>query len=133
MELTDLDDLDSNPLTVSTLRVIEQFNQAFNRHDVTAMMAWMTGDCIFENTYPPPAGTRYEGQAAVRAFWEEFFHSSPQAVLEFEEIFAAGERCVVRWLYRWVSSEGQRGYVRGVDIFRLRQGKIAEKLSYVKG
>jgi ketosteroid isomerase-like protein len=115
------------------MAVIEQFNQAFNRHDVNSMMVWMTDDCIFENTFPPPDGTRYERQAAVRAFWEEFFHSSSQAVLEFEEIFAFGERCVVRWLYHWVNSEGQPGHVRGVDIFRLRQGKIDEKLSYVKG
>ncbi len=119
-------------LTQTTLAIIDQFNDAFNRHDVATMMALMTDDCVFENTYPPPDGTRYEGQAVVRTFWEEFFRSSPQAALEFEEIFVAGERGVVRWLYRWVNEE-QSGHVRGVDIFHLREGKIAEKLSYVKG
>jgi hypothetical protein len=29
--------------------------------------------------------------------------------------------------------EGKPGHVRGVDIFRVRDGKLAEKLSYVKG
>ncbi len=56
------------------------------------------------------------------------------AVFETEEIFASGDRCVVRWLYRWAADEaGKPGHVRGVDIFRVRDGKVAEKLSYVKG
>jgi ketosteroid isomerase-like protein len=114
------------------LAVVNAFNAAFNRHDVDAIMALMTDDCVFENTRPAPDGTRYEGQAAVRAFWEQFFARSPQARFEFEDMFAAGNRCVVSWTYFWVKNEVP-GRVRGVDLFRLRDGKIAEKLSYVKG
>ena len=33
-----------------------------------------------------------------------------------------------RWRYEW-----DGGHVRGVDVFRVRDGKVAEKLSYVKG
>lgn len=120
-------------LTRSTLEAIQRFNDAFNRHEVDVVMAAMTEDCVFENTYPPPDGERYEGQAAVRAFWERFFASSPHATFETEEIFACGDRGVVRWLYRWVERDGKRGHVRGVDIFRVRDGKVAEKFSYVKG
>lgn len=119
--------------TDTTLEVIQRFNDAFNRHDVDAVMAAMTADCVFENTYPPPDGERFEGAAAVRGFWERFFAASPRAAFETEEIFAAGDRGVVRWLYRWVAPDGTRGHVRGVDIFRVRDGKVAEKLSYVKG
>ncbi len=123
-----------DPVTGSTLEAVERFNQAFSRHDVDAVMAAMTEDCVFENTFPPPDGERYEGQAAVRAFWEAFFRSSPNAVFEVEEMFAAGDRCVVRWLYRWApDAESKPGHVRGVDLFRVRDGKVAEKLSYVKG
>lgn len=123
-----------DPITASTLEAVERFNEAFNRHDVDAVMAAMTEDCVFENTFPPPDGERYEGQAAIRDFWEAFFRSSPNAVFEVEEVFAAGDRCVVRWLYRWApDAEGKPGHVRGVDLFRVRDGKVAEKLSYVKG
>lgn len=114
------------------LAVVRAFNDAFNSHDVAAIMALMTEDCVFENTRPAPDGTRYEGQAAVRAFWEQFFANSPQARFEFGDMFAAGDRCVVRWTYHWVRNE-VAGHVRGVDVFRVRDGKIAEKLSYVKG
>ncbi len=109
--------------------LLERFNAAFNRHDVDGMMALMTDDCTFENTYPPPDGARFEGQAEVRRFWEEFFAEAPNARIEIEELFAAGERAAQTWLYRWSES----GHVRGVDVFHLRGGKIAAKYSYVKG
>ena len=114
--------------TVETLATIDRFNDAFNRHDVDAVMALMTEDVVFENTSPPPDGERHEGQAAVRAFWEQFFAGSPRAHFDAEDIFAAGERCAVRWRYSWGD-----GAIRGVDLFRVEGGRVAEKLSYVKG
>jgi ketosteroid isomerase-like protein len=119
-------------LTAATLDTVNRFNAAFNRHDVDAVMAAMTDDCVFDSTRPTPDGERHVGQAAVRAFWEAFFQRSPQARFDTEEMFAVGDRCVVRWVYRW-TRDGQPGHVRGVDIFRVRDGKVAEKLSYVKG
>lgn len=113
-----------------TRAVIDAFNAAFNRHDIAEVMALMTSDCVFENTFPAPDGTRVEGQAAVRTAFAEFFRQSPQARFESEEVVAMGERCAVRWVYRWDDSGG---HVRGIDLFRVRDGKVAEKLSYVKG
>lgn len=118
---------------LTTLQVIQNFHDAFNRHDVDAIMAMMTEDCIFENTFPAPDGERYVGQAAVRGFWERLFSDSPNAVFEVEEIFATDDRGVIRWLYRWNGGGDSAGHVRGVDILRVRDGKVAEKLSYVKG
>lgn len=112
---------------------VTQFNEALNARDVDGMIRLMTENCVFENTYPPPNGTRYEGQAAVRQFWQEFFVSSTQASIEVEEILAWGERCVMRWTYRWVDTAGNEGYIRGIDLYRVESGLIAEKLSYVKG
>ena len=86
-------------LTNNTLETIHRFNDAVNRHDLDATIAAMTEDCVFENTYPPPDGERFEGQAAVRAFWEGFFASSPHALFETEDSFACGDRCVVCWRY----------------------------------
>jgi ketosteroid isomerase-like protein len=116
----------------TTIDTVRRFNDAFNRHDVEAVMAAMTPDCIFENTNPPPDGTRYVGAAEVRAYWGKFFHGAPDAVFEAEEIIACGDRCIVRWVYRKMKN-GQPWHLRGVDIFRVREGKVAEKLAYVKG
>jgi ketosteroid isomerase-like protein len=119
--------------TEATVATVKRFNSAFNQQDIEATMATMTEDCVFENTTPPPAGARYEGQAAVRATFTAFFQASPRAEFQVEELFAAGDRCVVRWTYSWRNEGGDSGYVRGVDIFRVRNGQIAEKLAYVKG
>lgn len=115
------------------IELVRSFNEALNARDVDAMMRLMTPDCVFENTYPPPDGARYEGQAAVRAFWEEFFRNSTQATIEIEEIFGSENRCIMRWRYHWVDASGKPGYIRGVDVYKIEKDLIAEKLSYVKG
>ncbi len=112
----------------SAIRLVLQFNEAFNRHDVTGMMKLMSDDCLFENTAPAPDGTIYSGKDAVTQFWQDFFRESPQAHIDIEEIFGMGNRCIMRWKYSW-----GEGHVRGVDIFKVEEGLITEKLSYVKG
>ena len=66
--------------TRSTLDAVDRFNEAFNRHDVDAVMASMTDDCVFESTSPPD-GDHFDGQASVRTVWEGFFASTPTANL----------------------------------------------------
>ena len=112
----------------AAVRIVLEFNEAFNRHDVVGMMRLMSDDCIFENTAPAPDGTVYSGKEAVTRFWQDFFRESPQAHIEIEEIFGLGMHCVMRWKYDWGD-----GHVRGVDVFKLEENLICEKLSYVKG
>ena len=117
----------------SAMRIVLEFNEAFNRHDVTRMMRLMSEDCVFENTDPAPDGTRYSGKETVTQFWQDFFRDSPEAHIDIEEIFGLGNHCIMRWKYHWVNAAGKKGHVRGVDIFQIKEGFISEKLSYVKG
>jgi predicted SnoaL-like aldol condensation-catalyzing enzyme len=121
------------PKVEAAMRIVLAFNDAFNRHDVPEMMKRMSENCIFENTDPAPDGTRYAGKASVTQFWQNFFDESPHAHIDIEEIFSLGNRCIMRWNYSWKDAEGKKGHVRGVDIFRVEDGLIAEKFSYVKG
>jgi ketosteroid isomerase-like protein len=118
--------------TKATLETVERFNDAFNRHDVDAVMAAMTDDCVFEST-APPLGERHTGQRAVRAAWDDFFTSTPTAHFDSEDVIATGDRCVVQWRFTWDNNDGSTGTVRGVDVLRVRDGKVAEKFAYVKG
>ncbi len=118
------------PDNPGTRAAVERFDTAFGRGDVDGVMAAMTDDCVFEDTTPPD-GRRHEGQASVRRRWEELFAGSPDAVFETEELIVTGDRAVAPWRYRWTQDGG--GHVRGVDLFRVRGGKVAEKHSYVKG
>ena len=113
--------------------IVRRFHQALNARDLEAMTSYLTDDTVFENTFPAPDGTRYEGKAAVGSFWASFFEGSSSAGFEVEEIFAHGDRCVLRWKYSWIEPSGTPGHIRGVDVYRVREGLIAEKLSYVKG
>lgn len=114
----------------TAIRVVMEYHEAFNRHDIAGMMKLMSDDCIYENSAPAPNGAICKGKEAITQYWQDFFHESPQARLEIEEIFSMGlgHRCIMRWKCDWGN-----GHVRGVDIFKERDGLICEKLSYVKG
>jgi limonene-1,2-epoxide hydrolase len=117
----------------SAVRTVLAFNEAFNRHDVNTMLQLMSEDCVFENTAPAPDGTLYSGQESLAQYWQGFFSACPQARIHIEEIFGLGSRCIMRWRYEWEDESSQKGHVRGVDIFQVRDGLICEQLSYIKG
>jgi ketosteroid isomerase-like protein len=129
--VTSQPDLDA--VSAATLAAIELFDDAINRHDLAAALAAMSDDAVWENTFPAPDGERYEGRDAIRAAIEKFFQESPHAHFETEDIFACGDRGVVRWRYTWIDQAGVPGYVRGVDVLRARDGKVTQCFSYVKG
>jgi uncharacterized protein (TIGR02246 family) len=113
--------------TDDTRSTIERFHEAFNRHDIDALADLFTEDAVFEDT-SPPNGTRHAGRPAVLDACRQFFAGSPGAHFEMEEIFTAGDRALVRWVYQWAD-----GHVRGVDVMRVRDGRVAESFAYVKG
>src|SRR3569832_1641951 len=112
--------------------VISRFIDAFNRHDADALDALLTDDTVFEDTSPAPDGRRVAGRADVVAFWRAWFARNADAVIEAEDTIVAGDRVVVRWIYRKLR-DGKPWHIRGVDVFTVRDGKVAAKLAYVKG
>lgn len=122
-----------DPATAATINIVQSYNDAFNRGDVDGVMAAMTDDCVVETPMPPPDGTRIQGQDAVRALWNEFFQSASSMEFNTEDLFASDDRCLVQWTFKWVGQDNQPGSVRGVDLFKIKDGKVAEKLVYVKG
>jgi len=112
---------------MDSLKIIDAFGAAWGAHDLEATLALITEDCVFESTEPGPDGARYEGRDAVRKAWQPIF-DDVNAAFQAEETFAAADRVVQRWRYTWAD-----GHIRGVDVFRVRDGLVAEKFSYVKG
>jgi ketosteroid isomerase-like protein len=112
-----------------TLALLDQFTAALNARDLEAAMALVTDDIIFESTSPAPDGARYEGREAVAKVWGEMLASTPGMRFTVEEQFCMGDdRAIVLWRYDWGD-----GHVRGVDIDRVRDGKLCESFAYVKG
>ena len=52
-----------------TTEVLHAFAEAWNRHDVEALMSFMTEDCVFESSAGADVcGTRYVGREATARF-----------------------------------------------------------------
>ena len=112
-----------------TLALLDRFTDALNAHDLDAVMGLVTDDIIFESTSPAPDGARYVGREEVAAVWGNLLTSTPTANFTVEEQFCADtDRAIVKWRYDW-----GEGHVRGVDVIRVRDGKICESMGYVKG
>jgi ketosteroid isomerase-like protein len=107
--------------------VVEKFGAAWAAHDLDATLALVTDDCVFDATGPAPDGIRYVGRDAIRDAWQPIF-DDVSAVFAAEQTFAAGDRVVQLWRYDF-----DGGHIRGIDVFTVRDGNVAEKLSYVKG
>lgn len=115
-------------MTNDPLEVVAAFNAAWGAHDLDGTLALMTDDALFDSTGPAPDGSEHVGHDAIRAAWQAIFDDTASH-FEAEETLAAGDDgVVVRWTYRWAD-----GHVRGIDLFRVRDGKVSEKRSYVKG
>ncbi len=112
---------------MDALTAVNAFGAAWAEHDLEAALSLVTQDCVFDATGPAPDGVRHVGRSALRSAWQAIF-DDPSSGFEEEETFAAGDRVVQRWRYVWAG-----GSVRGLDVYRIRDGKVAEKLSYVKG
>jgi ketosteroid isomerase-like protein len=116
-----------------TTEVLQAFADAWNRHDVDALMSFMTPDCVFEASAGAEAcGTRYVGSAAVRTAFAEVWAVFPDAHWGSARHFVHGDRGVSEWTFTGTRTDGARVEVQGCDLFTFRAGKILLKNSYRK-
>jgi steroid delta-isomerase-like uncharacterized protein len=113
--------------------LLNRFADAWNRHDLDALMSMMTDDCVFDaSAGSQVGGQRSEGTQAVRAAYAAVFESFPDAHWAGARHFIAGTRGVSEWTFTGTQKDGKRVEVTGCDLFTLRDGKIAIKNSYRK-
>jgi hypothetical protein len=86
-------------------------------------------DCVIENTVPAPNGSRRVGRDACVALWREIA-TTPGTRFDLEDVVVAGDRAIIRWRFWW--GEGEASSVRGVNLMRVRDGRIVEAMGYVK-
>src|SRR5690349_11765935 len=115
------------------LTLLDRFADAWNRHDLDALMSIMTDDCVFEASAGPEVnGERSEGAQAVRAAYAAVFAAFPDAHWRDARHFIAGDRGVSEWTFTGTRADGTQVEVNGCDLFTFRGGKIAVKNSYRK-
>jgi hypothetical protein len=130
-ELTNPDVGTGSPATVS--EVLQRFNHAFVSHDPSEFADLIGDECVMEAIEPAPDGARYQGKDDCLAFWialieDRSLQFTPEQVDAPHD--ASSGRGTIRWQLRF--GPGPRDYVRGVNVMRVRDGRIVEALGYGK-
>ncbi len=130
---SDESDVEKEMLGEGTLK---DFLEAFNRHDLDAIMAFFSDDCSFDMPRGPhPFGQRFVGKEAVREGLSTRFKGIPDVHYDDDRHFisGAGDRGVSEWRLTGTTTAGERIEVRGCDLFEFdNYGKIRRKDSYWK-
>lgn len=115
------------------MEILKAFGDAWNRHDVDALMSFMHEDCVFETVAGPEVyGSRHEGQAAVRKAFEAAWQTIPDAQWLNATCWAHGDRGVMESTFTGTAADGSRIEANMVDLLVFRDGKILLKNAFRK-
>lgn len=119
--------------TTVTIDVLRQFLDAFNRHDLDAIMGFFAEDCVLETPRgPDPWGRRYVGREEVRVGLAGRFAGIPDVQYGEGHHWVCGNHGVSTWLLTGTTTAGQRLAVRGCDLLEFAGGRVTRKDSYWK-
>lgn len=107
---------------------LQAFLDAFNAHDVDAIMEFFADDCVMVM----PTGRRLEGKQQVREGIQSRFDGIPDVHYGDDSHWVGGDRGVSEWTIRGTQRTGEPIEVRGCDLFAFADGKISRKDSYWK-
>ena len=116
-----------------TVEILDAFAKAWNRHDIEALMSFMTDDCVFQSSAGPHVcGTEWIGREAVGAGFRQAWTTYPDACGMHLAHFICGDRGVSEWTFTGTDQDGVPLEVNGCDVFTFRCNKIVLKNSYRK-
>ena len=120
-------------MSAPTVETLQAIADAFNRHDLDAIMSFFTDDAVIESPRgPDPFGRRFEGRAAVREGLAARFSGIPDVHYGDDEHFVAGNRGASEWTLTGTTADGVRLEVRGCDLWTFREGMVTKKDSFWK-
>lgn len=120
----------NDPQSAQTAEILTRFHHVFRHHNPEALQDLVADNCVIENTQPAPDGSRHEGKAACIELWTGIA-TNKDLHFENESITARGDRGEIRWRLKW--GPAPEDAVRGVNLMRVRGGKIVEAHGYMKG
>jgi uncharacterized protein (TIGR02246 family) len=116
------------------IKALQDWNQAWDNHDLDGVIALFDDDIQFENW----TGAKVKGKEALRKAWTPWFtnHGGFRFIGEDTFIDVEEQKVLYRWLFQAPSLEkgleGKTERRRGVDLLYFKNGKIIEKLTYSK-
>ena len=121
-------------MTITT-DTLKQILEAFNRHDLDAIMNFFADDCSFDFPRgPEPWGQRFVGKEQVREALAGRFKGIPDVHYgeDLHWLSAGGDKGLSEWTLTGTTVSGLHLKVRGCDLWEFRDGKIVRKDSYWK-
>jgi ketosteroid isomerase-like protein len=118
------------PTNSETLKAVLD---AFNAHDLDAIMGFFADDCSFDMPRgPDPWGQRFRGKTAVRQALASRFQGLPDVHYGEDRHWVSGDLGVSEWLLTGTTLDGRQIRVRGCDHWEFADGKVVRKDSYWK-
>jgi ketosteroid isomerase-like protein len=114
--------------------VVGEVLDAFNRHDLDAIMSHFAEECVFESPRGPDAwGRRFVGKEEVRRGLAARFEGIPDVQYADGDHFVSGNRGASEWTISGTTTEGEKIEVRGCDLWTFDEaGKLTRKDSFWK-
>jgi ketosteroid isomerase-like protein len=105
---------------------IARYNDAWNAHDVDAILSFHAPGMVFENH---TAGDRVEGDS-VGPHISRIFERSPDLQFTGRRLYARDGLVVSEWTATATNRAGQRVEWDGIDVFPFENGLILRKDVY---
>ncbi|HYF24497.1 MAG TPA: nuclear transport factor 2 family protein [Baekduia sp.] len=116
-----------------SVSVLRAFLEAFNAHDLDAIMSFFAEDCVLEMPRgPAPGGRRLVGKEQVREGLRSRLEGIPDVHYGDDRHWVCGDRGVSEWTLRGTQRTGERLEVRGCDLLEFAGGQIIRKDSFWK-
>src|SRR5690554_5423291 len=107
------------------IQIMEAFGEAWNRHDIDALMSFMHEECVFETVAGPEVyGARHQGTEAVRKAFEAAWQTIPDAQWRNGSCWGHGDHGVMESTFTGTAADGSRIEANMVDLLVFRDGKI---------
>jgi ketosteroid isomerase-like protein len=123
----------TNPQHTITEQTLADFADAWNRHDLEALMGFMHDECVFHAVAGPDVlGRTFNGRTEVADGFKAAWTNIPDAAWLDGVHFVAGNRGVSECTFKGTQADGSRIEARMVDVFTFKDGKILVKNAFRK-
>jgi steroid delta-isomerase-like uncharacterized protein len=109
------------------MSIVREFERAFNRRDVAALVACFTADGSYHDTF----FGGHTGPAGLRAMFERMFREGRDYRWTMETVVETESGAAAEWSFGYTVSDaiprsaGRAVRFRGMSLFEKRDGKIA--------